>query len=87
MTKNSQENPLPSWKFFLSQIQEVLDQQLARTPITPKQQGTDEMKEEVLFSPGAQEMKTSGYELWELSDLDDNEFFWKNPQLELATVI
>ena len=41
------------------------------------------MKEEVLDSAGAQLLDTSGYEL---SDLEDIDFFWDKLQVELDVV-
>ena len=42
------------------------------------------MREEVLASSGAQDVDSSGYEL---SDLEDIELFWENPQLEFDAVL
>ena len=41
------------------------------------------MREEVFSWAGAQEKVISGYEF---SDMDDIEFFWENPQLEVGVV-
>ena len=41
------------------------------------------MRNEVLSSVGAQNMDTSGYQL---SDLEDIEFHWENPSMNLAAV-
>ena len=46
--------------------------------MTPNLQRMHQMREEVLSSAGAQDMDTGGYEL---SDLDEVEFYWENPQL------
>ena len=59
------------WSLLLSQKQEFLDNHLPRVPLTPSQQGTFEMREDVLSSVGAQDTDTIGYEL---SDLEDIEF-------------
>ena len=59
------------------------DSYVPQTPITPSQQGTQEMKEEVLSSAGAQNVDTRGYEL---SDLDDIDLFWEKPQSEVDAV-
>ena len=80
MTRSSQENPLPAWNFLLLHKQVFLDSYLAQTPISPKQQGTFEMKEEVLANAGAQNMDNSRSEL---SDLKDIEFFWETHQMGL----
>ena len=41
------------------------------------------MRDEVLSSVGAQDLDTSSYEV---SDLEDIEFNWENPQLEMDAV-
>ena len=81
MTKSSQENPLTAWSLLLSQRQQFLKNHLARVPVIPNQQGTHEMREEVLSSVGAQEgLDTSGHQV--SADLDAVEFYWKNVQLD-----
>ena len=52
-------------------------------PITPKQDGTMEMREEVLSSVGAQDLDTSSYQV---SDLEDIEFNWEDSQLDMDAV-
>ena len=84
MTKRSQEILLAAWSLLLSQTQQFLNNHLARVPVTPNQQGTHEMSDEVLSSVGAQDMDTSGYQV--SADLDDVEFYWQNEQLEIDTV-
>ena len=66
MTKNFPENPLLAWN-LLSHRKEIMESHLAQIPITPKQQRTFEVKEKVLASAGAQDMDTSGYELYRFS--------------------
>ena len=61
MTTSSQEIPLPAWN-LLSQRQEFLDNPFAQVLITPNQQGTFEMREEIHAIAGAQDMDASGYE-------------------------
>ena len=80
---SSQEIPLAAWQFLLSQRQEFLNNHLPRVPITPNQQGTFEMREEVLSSVGAQDLETSSFQV---SDLEDIEFNWENDQLDLDAV-
>ena len=80
MTISSQEIPVAAWKLLLSQKQEFLNNHLARTPITPNQQGTMEMRDEVLSSVGAQEIDISGYQV---SDLEDVEFHWADLDLNM----
>ena len=62
---------------------EFLDNHLPRDPITPNQQGTFEKREEVLSSVGAQDTDTSGYQL---SDLQDIEFSWEDPSVDMDSV-
>ena len=61
ITISSKEVPLAAWQLLLSQRQDFLKEDLARVPITPNQEGTIEMKEEVLSSVGAQDLDTSSY--------------------------
>ena len=68
---SSQKIPLAAWQLLLSQRQDFLNIHLARVPITPNQEGTMEMREEVLSSVRAQDLDTSSYQF---SDLDDIEF-------------
>ena len=80
LTISSQEIPLAAWNLLLSQRQEFLDNHLSRVPITPNQEGTMEMRDEVLQSAGAQPIDTSGYQI---SDLEDIEFAWENPNMDM----
>ena len=57
---------------LLSQRQDFLNNHLAQVPITPNQQGTFEMREEVLSSVGAQDLDTSSYQVSNLKDLEFN---------------
>ena len=75
MTISSQETPLAAWSLLLSQKQKFLNNHLARVPVTPNQQGSHEMRDEVLSSVGAWDMDTSGYQV--SVDLDDVEFYWE----------
>ena len=52
ITISSQEIPLAAWQLLLSQRQNFLNNHLARVPITPNQDVTIEMREEVLSSVG-----------------------------------
>ena len=51
--------------------------------MTPNQQGTVQMREEVLSSVGAQDTNSRGYEL---SDLEDIEFSWEDPAVDMHSV-
>ncbi len=83
LTISSLEIPLAAWSLLLSQRQEFLDNHLPRVPVTPNQRGTFEMREEVLSSVGAQDTDTSGYQL---SDLEDIEFSWEDPAVDMDSV-
>ena len=83
LTISSQEIPLAAWQLLSSQRQDFLNNHLARVPITPNQQGTFEMREEVLSSVRAQDLDTSSYQV---SDLEDLEFNWENSQLDMDAV-
>ena len=80
---SSQEIPLAAWQLLLSQRQDFLNNHLARVPITTNQEGTMEMREEVLSSVGAQDLDTSSYQV---SDLEDVEFNWEDTQLDMDAV-
>ena len=69
-----QEKPLAAWQLLFSQRQDFLDNHLPRVPITQNQEGTMEMRDEVLSSVGAQDLDTSSYQV---SDLEDIEFNWE----------
>ena len=61
----------------------VLDNHLPRVPITPNQQGAIEMREEVLSKAGAQDTDTGEKEL---SDLEDIDFSWEDPAVDMNSV-
>ena len=52
-------------------------------PITPNQEGTMEMRDEVRSSVGAQDLDTSSYKV---PDLEDIEFNWEKSQFEMDAV-
>ena len=83
ITISSQEIPLAAWQLLLAQRQDFLNNHLARVPITPNQEWTMEMRDEVLSSVGAQDLDTSSYQV---SDLEDIEFNWENSQLDMDSV-
>ena len=83
ITISSQEKPLAAWQLLLAQRQDFLNNHLVRVPITPNQEGTMEMRDEVLSSVGAQDLDTSSYRV---SDLEDIEFNWENSQLDMDSV-
>ena len=83
ITIGSQELPLVASQLLLSQRQDFLNNHLARVPMTPNQEGTMEMRDEVLCSVGAQDSDTSSCQV---SDLEHIEFNWENSQLEMDAV-
>ena len=83
VTISSQKIPLAVWQLLLSQRQEYLDNHLPRVPITQNQEGTMEMRDEVLSSVGVQDLDTSSYQV---SDLEDIEFNWEKSQLDMDAV-
>ena len=63
-----------------------MNNHLSQNPVTPNQQGTHEIRDEVLSSVGAKEgLDTSGYQT--SSDLDDVEFYWQNDLLDVDAVV
>ena len=83
ITISSQEIPLAAWYLLLSQRQDFFNNHPAQVPITPNQEGTMEMRDEVLSSVGAQDLDTSSYQV---SNLEDIEFNWENSILDLDAV-
>ena len=83
LTISSQKRPLAAWQLLLSQRQDFLDNHLSRVPVTENQEGTMEMRDEVLSSVGAQDLDNSGYRD---SDLEDKEFNWENSQVDMDAV-
>ena len=77
------ETVLAAWNLLLSQREDSLNNHLARVPITPNQERTMEMKDEVLSSVGAQDMDTSGYQM---CDLDDFDFYYEKDQLDVDDI-
>ena len=83
LTTSSQEIHLAAWQLLLSQRRDFLNKNLPRVPITENQEGTMDMRDEVLSSVGAQDLDTSSYKV---SNLEDIEFNWENPQLDMDAV-
>ena len=65
------------------QRQNFLSNHLARVPVTPNQQRTHEMKDEVRSIVGAEGMDTSGYHFSGLNYVD---FYWEIDQLDVDAV-
>ena len=85
MTICSQDNPMAAWSFLLSQRQQFFDNHLGRVRVTPKHQGTHEMRDDVLPNVGAQEgLDKSGYQV--SADLHDVDFYWEKDQLDVDAV-
>ena len=70
ITISSQEIPLAAWHMLWSQRQDFLDIHLPRVPITQNQEGTIEMRHEVLSSVGAQDLDTSSHQVTNFEDID-----------------
>ena len=69
----------------LKDNKQFLNNHLARVPVTPNQQGTHEMRDEVFSSVSAQEgLDWSGYQV--SADLDVVQFYWENNQLDSDVV-
>ena len=83
ITISSQEKPLAAWELLLSQKKDLFDSHLSRVPITQNQEGTMKMRDELVSSVGVQDLDTSSYQV---SDLEDIEFNWENPQLVMDAV-
>ena len=83
ITISSQEIPLAAWQLLLFQRQDFMNNHLTRVPITPNQEGTMEMRDEVLSSVGAQDLDTSSHQV---SDLEYIDFNWENSQLDMDAV-
>ena len=83
LTLISLEILLAAWSLLLSQRQEFLDNHLPRVPITSYQQGRFEMRDKVLSSVGALDTDTRWYKL---SDLEDSEFSWEDPAVDMDRV-
>ena len=66
LTISSQEMPLAAWQLLLSQRQDFLNKNLPRVSITQNQEGTMDMREEVLSSVGAQDLDTSSDQVSDL---------------------
>ena len=79
MTKCSQDSHLAASSLLLSQTEELLNNHLAQVLVTLNQQGTHEVKSELLSSARSQGKDISGYQV---SDLDDVEIYWENDQQE-----
>ena len=70
----------------MSQRQQFLiDNHLAKFPVTPSHHGTHEMRHEVLSSVDAQDKDTTGHQV-SYADLDDVEINWENDQLDVDAV-
>ena len=82
-TISSQERPLAAWQLLLSQRQDFSNNHLAQVPITPNQEGTIEMRDEVLSSVRAQDLNTSRYQV---SELEHKKFNWEDSQLDMDAV-
>ena len=83
LTISSQEMSLAAWQLLMFQRQDFLNDHLARFPITHNQEGTMEMRDELLSRVGDQDLDDSSYQV---SDLEDIEFSWQYSQLDMDAV-
>ena len=74
MTISSHESSVGAWSLMLFHRQDFSNNRLTRLPITPNQQGTMEMRCEVLSVVGAQDMDTVD------NQMSDTELYWKDDQ-------
>ena len=82
LTICSQEITMAAWGLLLPQRKQFLNSHLARVLVTPNQQGTHEMRDEIFSSVGAQEgLDRRGYRV--SVDMDDVEFYRENDQLDV----
>ena len=84
LTISSQEMPLASWQLLLSLRQDFLDNHLPRVPITENQEGTMEMRDEVLSRVVAQDLDTSSYQVSELKNIEFNR---EKSQMDMDVVV
>ena len=82
-TIGSKKLPLAAWQLLLSQRQDFLNNHLARVPITPNQEATMEMRDQVLSIVRAQDLDTSSYQVF---DLEDIEFKWEVSHFDMDAV-
>ena len=74
LTICSQEITLAAWGLLLPQRKQFLNSHLSRVLVTPNQQGTHEMRDEIFSSVSAQEgLDRRGYRV--SVDMDDVEFY------------
>ena len=83
ITDSSQEIPLAAWQLLLFQRQDFLNNHPALVLITPNQEGTFQMREEVLSNVGVQDLDTSSSQV---SNHEDIEFNWEDSQLDIDAV-
>ena len=84
ITISLQEKYLAAWQLLLCERQSFLDNHLPRVPITQSQEGTMEMRDEVLSSVGALDLDTSSYQV---SDFGEVEFNWEGSHLDMDAVL
>ena len=83
MKTDAKEFLLKAENLFLSEKHDFLDKHVARFPIFPKRHGTFKLMDAVRSSVGPQDMDTGCYQV---SDLEDIEFHWQNPELYMIAV-
>ena len=83
MIINSLEVTLAAWSLLMSRRQDFLNSHLMRVLVTPNQEASMPMRDRVLSSAGAQDVKTSGYQA---PDLDEVQFYRNNYWLDVDAV-
>ena len=82
LTIASLELPIAAFNSSINQRQQFLDIHLARVPITPNQQGTWEMQDEVRASVVDHDVSSN----FVPSYLDDVQFHWENQNTDIDAV-
>ena len=67
----------------MSERIQFLNNHAARVSVTPNQEWTMKMRDEVLSNVGAQDMETLGFQV---SDLEYIEFHWEDPNLNMDAI-
>ena len=82
LTISSLQLPIAAFNSLINQRQQFLENHLARVPITPNQQGMWEMQDEVRASVGDHDVSSD----FVPSGLDDIQFHWENPNIDMDAV-
>ena len=83
VTISLKKSPPVAWNLLLQQTHDILSHHLVRIPITPTQQVTHAIRDEVFSTVRAQEMNTSGYQV---SYMEEIEGHWEDLDLNMYAV-